>query len=731
MRSISLIFLVVLGAVFTGCAKDRDGDGFAGDDDCDDNNASVNPKADESCDGLDNNCDGRVDEGLILEWYADLDGDKYGDIDTTVSACTMPAGYVDNADDCNDASSDFHPSSNLENCNEDIDYNCDGSTLFDDADGDMVAACEDCDDSNAEIYAKSTWYIDYDLDGFGSALIVQEACLQPDHYIDNTDDCDDLNPDVNPNGLEVCNELDDDCDGGIDEDVTTTFYSDLDGDGYGTPDGTTSACALPENYAFTGDDCDDALAEVNPGAEEICDDGLDNDCDGEGGQCAIDPEAADVVFWGLNAGDNAGISVSGGGDLNADGYDDIVIGAKNESTAATTAGAAYVIYGGTLPEEMSLDAADVILTGENAGDKAGRMVRIVPDLNDDGAADLLVASPSADPTGDASGMVYINFGGGSSGSLSGADVTFIGDYGYNYAGLGLGSGDFNGDGDGDVLIGAPGNDLGGSNRGTVYVLYGPLVSGLMDAEDVSDALTGQDNSDEAGTVLSSLDFNADGVDDVLVGVADNSDGGTDAGSVYVVYGPVTGVAGLDTADLQFTGESAADRLGVSVSHAGDIDGDGFADFITGATYDDEAGLDAGAAYVVGGGATMGGPIDEYAMVKIIGSGSEDQFGAAAVGGGDIDNDGNDDLMVSAPFSGGTADTGSVYVFYGMLAGTVSSADADASFYGDILDDQFGTSLAFVGDVDGDGNSAILIGASRKDTTGADAGGAYLMNDIGL
>jgi hypothetical protein len=191
------------------------------------------------------------------------------------------------------------------------------------------------------------------------------------------------------------------------------------------------------------------------------------------------------------------------------------------------------------------------------------------------------------------------------------------------------------------------------------------------------------------------------------------------------------VAGLDTADLQFTGESAADRLGVSVSHAGDIDGDGFADFITGATYDDEAGLDAGAAYVVGGGATMGGPIDEYAMVKIIGSGSEDQFGAAAVGGGDIDNDGNDDLMVSAPFSGGTADTGSVYVFYGMLAGTVSSADADASFYGDTLDDQFGTSLAFVGDVDGDGNSAILIGASRKDTTGADAGGAYLMNDIGL
>jgi hypothetical protein len=732
MRSSNMVFLAVLGLAFTGCAKDSDGDGFSGGDDCDDNNAAVNPKADEACDGLDNNCDGRVDEGLILEWYADLDGDKYGDTDTTVSACTQPAGYVDNADDCNDASSDFHPNSNLENCTEDVDYNCDGSTLFDDEDGDMVAACEDCDDANADVYAKSTWYIDYDLDGYGSALISQEACTQPDHYTDNTEDCDDLNPNVHPDGIEVCNEIDDNCDDSIDEGVASTFYSDADGDGYGTALVTAEACTVPEGFALSDDDCDDTLEAVNPGAEEVCDDGLDNDCDGEGGQCVIDPESADVVLWGTAAGDNAGIAVSGGGDLNGDGFDDIVVGAKNESTAASTAGAAYVIYGGDLPEEMTLDMADVVLTGESAADKGGRMVRIVHDVNDDDDADLLVAAPSADPSGDASGKVYINFGGGISGSLSDADVIFSGDYGYNYAGLGLAGGDFNEDGDGDVLIGAPGNDLGGSNRGTVYVIYGPIVSGAMDAGDVSDAITGQANSDEIGGVIASADLNGDGADDVLIGAPDNSEGGTDAGSVYVVYGPVTGVMSLDDADLQYVGESAADRFGVSVSNAGDIDGDAIDDFIAGATYDDEAGLDAGAAYVVAGDATSSGPVDEYAMAKIIGSGSEDQFGAQAVGGGDIDNDGQDDLMVSAPYSGGTADTGSVYVFYGTLAGTVISDDADARFDGDTLDDQFGTSLAFVGDVDGGpSNSSILIGAHRKDTTGADAGGAYLMNDIGL
>jgi hypothetical protein len=734
MRRESWMMFAFLGLALAGCGKDQDEDGFKGDDDCDDLNAAVNPRADEVCDGVDNNCNGKADEGLILEWYADKDNDQYGDPETVVTACIQPAGYVDNAEDCNDASESFHPMAQEDDCEDPSDYNCDGSVGYEDADADGYAACNDCDDSDADTFAPSLWYVDYDGDGYGSDAITQTVCApdQEDRWAENADDCDDLIAAINPDATEVCNEADDNCDGTVDEFVTNVFYEDADGDGFGNPISTTDACEVPEGFAVTDDDCEDSIASINPGAEEVCDDGVDNNCDGEGGECTIDPEASDAVFWGASAGDEAGISVSGGGDLNGDGYDDLVIGAKHESSVATQAGAAYVIYGGAaLAEEMTLDAADVVLTGQNAADKAGRTVRVVPDVNDDGTADLLIGAPSADPTGDASGKMYIAFGGGSSGSLGDADALIKGRAGYNYLGLGMTGGDFNGDGDGDVLIGAPGNDVGGSNRGTIYVLWGPVESGEVNAATFNDYITGQSNSDEVGDVLAMFDHNADGIDDLLVGAPDNSEGGTDAGSVYIVHGPITGAFGLDMADVQYTGESASDKFGVSVSSAGDIDDDGNDDFIAGAAFDDAAGPDAGAAYVVLGGAESGGAVDEFFAVKLTGEASEDQFGAHAVANGDIDNDGNNDMMVSAPFAGGTSDTGSVYVFYGALSGTFSASEADVQFDGDTLSDQLGNSLAFVGDVDGDGNSAILIGGSKKDTSGADAGGAYLMLDIGL
>ena len=731
MRVSKWVFLSCLSLAFVGCASDDDGDGFS-DKDCDDNNATVNPDADEVCDGIDNNCDGRVDEGLILEYYADLDGDGYGDALTTVSACTLPDGYVKVAGDCNDASNAIHPGQE-DVCGDDIDYNCDGSTGFDDLDEDGVAACEDCDDTDGEIGSKSIFTFDADGDGYGGVGNPTESqCYPSAGFTDNTDDCDDLDATINPDMVETCNSKDDDCDGDVDEDVTTVFYRDEDGDGFGTPDVTTQACEAPADYSTSADDCDDSLADVNPGAEEICDDGLDNNCDGEGGECSLDPEAADVVLWGVAGGDEAGVSVSGGGDLSSDGYDDIVIGAKEESTSAASAGAAYVVYGGeTLPEEMSLAEADVFLTGQSAGDKAGRVVRIVDDVNEDGSADLVVAAPSADPTGNASGKVYINFGGGSSGSLADYDVMFRGRNGYNYAGLGLGHGDFNGDGAGDVLIGAPGADEGGPNNGTVYVLTGPIEAGTINAGAVNSMLTGEDNDDGIGGAIGMMDHNADGIDDFIVGSKDNSAGSPDAGSVYIVFGPVEGMLSLEMADLQYTGESASDKLGIAVSSAGDIDGDGIDDLIAGATLDDSAATNAGAAYIIAGGGTMDGPVDEHAFVKLTGEASEDQFGGGVVGNGDIDDDGMDDVMVSAPLSGGTSDTGTVYVFYGTLAGTISAEEAGARFDGSILGDQLGNSLAFAGDFDGDGNTAILIGASKKDTSDVDAGGIYLMNDIGL
>jgi hypothetical protein len=738
MRRTGLIMFVILGMTVVGCGKDQDEDGYKGDDDCDDLNAAVNPKADETCDGVDNNCNGKIDEGLILEWFADKDNDQYGDLATMVAACVQPAGYVDNSLDCDDASEAFHPMAQEDDCEDPNDYNCDGSVGYADEDGDGIPACGDCDDSDAEVSAPSLWYVDYDGDGFGSDAITITVCApdQEDRWAENADDCDDLRDAVNPEAIEVCNELDDNCDDTIDEFVTSVFYEDADGDGYGTDASTTDACSVPEGYAVTSDDCDDALDYVNPGAEEICNDGLDNNCSGGGGQCIVDPEEADLVLWGSATSDHAGDSVGGGGDMNGDGYDDFVVGAYFESTAASQAGAAYVIYGGeaeTIIGEMSLDEADVVLTGEVEQDKAGRAVNIVPDLDGDGSADLLVAAPAADMPGwSAAGKLYVVFGGSGSGSLADADVTFSGQNTGNYAGLGQAVGDFNDDGEDDLLVGASGNDRGCPNCGTVYAVWGPISAGDIPAAGVLDYITGQENEDQIGNGgVKTLDQNGDGLDDVLIGAPKNSEGGTGSGSVYVVHGPWSGAVSLDSADLQYTGESSADRFGSSISGAGDLDGDGNDDFIAGAAFDDATGLDAGAAYIIYGGAASGGPVDEHASVKLTGEAAEDSFGAQVVGNGDINNDGENDLVVSAPYSGGTYDTGSVYVFYGPFSGSISAVEADVRLDGDTLSDHFGNSLAFAGDVDGDGNSALLIGAAKKDTTGTDAGGAYLMLDIGL
>jgi hypothetical protein len=356
-------------------------------------------------------------------------------------------------------------------------------------------------------------------------------------------------------------------------------------------------------------------------------------------------------------------------------------------------------------------------------------------LNDDPIADLLVASPAADPLGlAAAGKLYIVFGGGTSGSLADADVTFSGQAGYNYAGLGQAVGDFNNDGDNDLLIGASGNDRGGANRGTIYAVWGPIEAGDIAAAGVTDYITGQDNEDQIGNGgVKTMDQNGDGLDDVLISASSNSEGGTDAGSVYVVHGPWSGAIGLDMADIQYTGESSSDRFGSSISSAGDLDGDGNDDFIAGSAFDDATGLDAGAAYIIYGGSDEGGPVDEHASVKLTGEASEDQFGAHVVGNGDInlEDPSSPDVVVSAPFSGGTYDTGSVYVFYGPFSGSIAASEADVRIDGDTLNDRFGSALAFVGDVDGDGNSALLIGAAKKDTTGPDAGGAYLLLGIGL
>ncbi len=321
---------------------DADGDGFAGEEDCDDDDASVSPGATEVCDGIDNDCDGEVDEGVTDPFYADEDGDGYGDPDAVTEACAPPAGSVATGTDCDDGDDRVHPAAS-ERC-DGVDNNCDGEideevteTWWADADGDgwgdpaaPTADCDppdgfvdndgDCDDTQAatapdldevcdgidndcdgdvdepDALGAGTWYLDGDGDGYGDPATAQVACDAPAHHVSDDSDCADTDPAINPGAQEVCNGVDDDCDRSIDDadpnvDASTggTWYADADADGYGSLARPVSACLQPSGSSADATDCDDASAAVNPGAQEICN-SIDDDCDAlvDGADSSVD-----------------------------------------------------------------------------------------------------------------------------------------------------------------------------------------------------------------------------------------------------------------------------------------------------------------------------------------------------------------------------------------------------------------------------------------------------------
>ncbi|MEL6347440.1 MAG: putative metal-binding motif-containing protein, partial [Myxococcota bacterium] len=237
-------------------AIDGDGDGFtAADGDCDDEDALVAPGGTEVCDGIDNNCDGLVDEGVTSTFYADFDGDGFGDPSAPTDACSREDGFSAIGTDCDDDRDDVFPGAE-EICDA-ADNNCDG--LVDEG-------------------VTTAYYADADADTFGDPSTRRDACAQPDGFVLDDTDCDDARDDVSPAADEVCDEADNDCDTLIDEGVTTTYYVDIDDDAFGQSDVTTEACARPTGYADVPGDCDDANSAVNPDAVEACDT-IDNDCD--------------------------------------------------------------------------------------------------------------------------------------------------------------------------------------------------------------------------------------------------------------------------------------------------------------------------------------------------------------------------------------------------------------------------------------------------------------------
>ena len=238
--------------------------------DCADRDATRFPGAVEICDGVDQDCDRRVDDDAIdaATWYADGDEDGYGDATVSAVACRAPDGMVADNTDCADNSAQISPGS-PEFC-DNLDNDCDDAV-----DDDPVDA--------------NNWYKDQDGDGYGLAGLAFVGCTAPDGFTTKEGDCDDSNADTHPMADELCDRLDNNCDGDLDENVVDgiTWYPDIDGDGAGDANSPKQSCEAPPDSALEGTDCDDQNALIYPEMVELCDQ-QDNNCNGTTDEAAVD-----------------------------------------------------------------------------------------------------------------------------------------------------------------------------------------------------------------------------------------------------------------------------------------------------------------------------------------------------------------------------------------------------------------------------------------------------------
>jgi len=329
------------------CDIDADGydsQGVCGGNDCDDDDDTINPGVSEQCDGVDEDCDGTADNGLATTpYYTDGDGDNFGTGSATALCGPLPPGMATAGGDCNDGVSSIFPGA-TETC-DGVDEDCDGTpddgltttAYYVDSDGDgfgtgaasvqcgptpagMATTNTDCDDSRGTVFPGATetcdgrdddcngtvddavganlYYVDTDEDGYGNENAAGTIeCTDPGvgYSLDATD-CDDTDAALNPGAAEICNNLDDNCDGAADEGVTVPeWVRDADGDGYGGGP-VTQACDPPDPTGWTtvAGDCVDGNPDVNPGATEVCNE-YDDDCDGNANDGCVIWDTGDPV----------------------------------------------------------------------------------------------------------------------------------------------------------------------------------------------------------------------------------------------------------------------------------------------------------------------------------------------------------------------------------------------------------------------------------------------------
>ncbi len=762
------------GDGYVECAWDAsgwDGSGaVSGGEDCDDADGLSYPGGTETCDGTaDEDCDGDVDEDDavdVVTWYYDGDGDSFGGTGTTDLDCDQPTGFVADATDCDDGDASIYPGAS-ELCDGQLN-DCDGTGLPSDEtddDGDGAVECtfdvggwdgsndvladEDCDDADEDSFpggnetcdgvadedcdgtvdeddaaAGSTWYRDSDSDSYGDSATTKTACSLPTGYVADDTDCDDDAAGVNPGEDEVCDgSTDEDCDLTVDESTAidaSTWFHDADNDEAGDASDSEVACDAPADHVADDTDCDDTDGSLFSGAPELCD-GLINDCDSSTlPSDETDDDGDGVVECTFDVG-----GWEGSGDVLDDEDCDDADEDSFPGGTETCDGLADEDCDGQVDESgcvSDVTTAALVLDGPSSGDRAGFSLDACGDLTGDGLEDLVIGAYKADPgAGSEAGGAYIL-----AGTLTGTvdigtaiSAVYGSDSGGRLSYDLMGGGDADGDGQVDLIVGA----YAAQGSGEAYLIHGPITS-AVDATS-ADAIVGTAGGNTRVGISVGFLWPQDGgsADAILVG-SDKYDVSKDEGQVMVfsgASGDLTEASALATIE----GVQESEGLGFAIDGSGDLNGDGIGDLLLGAEkYDDGGNSDAGAAHIFYGPVSGSLTLSSSDEVTVGESGA--RLGQALDLGTDVDGDGLDDVVLGGFEDDSVTSNGGVaYLFTGSLSGSASTS-ATATIAPTEDDQDVGWSVRLGGDVNGDGNGDLLVGAPRVDTdAGNNTGAGYV------
>ncbi|MDW8328155.1 MAG: integrin alpha, partial [Anaerolineales bacterium] len=430
-----------------------------------------------------------------------------------------------------------------------------------------------------------------------------------------------------------------------------------------------------------------------------------------------------------------GISVASAGDVNGDGFSDVIVGADFYDNPDFNEGAAFVWHGSSSGVNGGINGnpsnAAWFAEGNQVGAQFGSLVASAGDVNGDGYSDVIVGAYAFDNPDLDEGVAFVWHGsssgvnGGTNGNPTNAAWSAESNQGFEYFGYSVASaGDVNGDGFSDVIVGSPYRDSGETDEGVAFVWHGSSsgVNGGTNGNPTNAAWSAQSNQDYAYlsySVATAGDVNGDGYSDVIVGASGFDNGETNEGRAFVYHGSASGLS--TTPNWTAESNQASAEFGASVASAGDVNGDGYSDVIVGARYFDNGETNEGRAFVYHGSASG---LSATANWTAESNQASAEFGASVGSAGDVNGDGFSDVIVGAPFfDNDETDEGRAFVYHGSASGL--SATANWTAESNQAGAEFGYSVASAGDVNGDGYSDVIVGARYFDNGQTDEGRAFV------